>query len=504
MFWALKSEMAARYERAKNANPVPTDAQLRAYSERHPTATAALAGGQPDCLTIAGDVAQITVEGVLTPQPDWLAWFLYGNTAYSDIREALASAEMNPAVSRIEWTFASPGGMVDGFFETIAAIEASTKPSRVTASMACSAAYGLAAMAGPIEATSLGSEFGSVGVVRTYYADGPAAQELSIDVTSSAAPNKRPDATTPEGLAVVRSELDVQHELLVNAIARGRTRHGTATTPEDVNAKFGQGGSVFAEGARAAGMIDKVPAQSPGTPRRPAGSSQSGIRGDAVAMAELFGPKRPDETEDAYVERFAAFAVALTPNGRSTSKPANGSPARADAGDIMADALGLPPDPQHPEQIAASASMNARRSEYQKRLAEQLGMSPEAAAKCAFPEPPLERETLNVEVNLATLARASQRERAHGTDAGDRMADAMGLPPEPKGDWLAVAVESLVAHLKGSEQGVTSTTPRASAAALPALPARARRADGKDAGDLVADALGLPPDTNVPAMAGAL
>jgi ClpP class serine protease len=489
MFWALKAEMAARYERAVAANPVPSDAQLRAYSERR--ATAALAASQPECLTIAGDVAQITVDGLLTPQPDLWAWFVCGNTAYSDIRDALASAELNPVVQRIEWTIASPGGMVDGLFETLAAIESSTKPSNVRASMACSAAYALAAMAGKIEATSPASEFGSVGVVRTYYADGPAAQELSIDVTSTAAPNKRPDVTTPEGQATVRGELDVQHDLLVDAIARGRTRNGTATSPSDVNAKFGQGGSVFAEGARAAGMIDVVPPRSPQAARSSRAALPS-VRSDASALAELFGAKRDDETDDEYVERFAAFAAALTPSAaprREQRERAGG-----DAGDMMADAMGLPPDPARPD--AARAAVAAKRSEYHQLLAAQLGLSNQAASQLAFPDPPSERPVIALEFSVPAAAPTPTPTPAPTPgDAGDAMADAMGLPrdPENSGDRLATAIEALVSRFDGE----TSPTPQARGAQSGAMRAQQPhrpRADDKDAGDLMADAMGLPPD----------
>jgi ClpP class serine protease len=483
MFWLLNTDMAARYERARSAHPVPTDAQLRAYADARPNRAAALASGQPDCLAIAGDVAQITVDGLLTPQPDWLAWFLFGNTAYSEIREALAAAEMNPAVKRVEWAFSSPGGMVDGFFETIAAIESSGKPSSVRASMACSAAYGLAAMAGPIEATSPASEFGSVGIVRTYYADGPAAQELAIDVTSTAAPNKRPDVRTPEGQAVVRSELDVQHELLVDAIARGRSRSGSPTTANDVNAKFGRGGSVFAEGAKAAGMIDKVPPRTAQTSRSSKATLPS-IRTDAVALAELFGAKRDDETEDQYVERFAAFATALAPTSSNLKATAR---AKQDAGDLMAEAMGLPPDPTlaNPGQVATAA----KRREYHHLIAQQLGLSPQAAAHCVFPDAPEERSIIGIELSVPAPAPA-----ARGRDTGDALADALGLPPDPKadGDRLATAIETLVSRLDG--QSSSSTAPHIEQAAPTSAAKPSARPNGKDAGDLMAEAMGLPPD----------
>jgi len=73
-------------------------------------------------------------------------------------------------------------------------------------------------------------------------------------VTSTEAPDKRPDPTTAEGQDVIRAYLDAVHALFAEAIARGR-----GTTVADVNENFGRGAVFVAADAKKRGMIDKSP-----------------------------------------------------------------------------------------------------------------------------------------------------------------------------------------------------------------------------------------------------
>ncbi len=206
--------------------------------------------GVPSVLGVADGTATISIQGVLTKKPDFLA-FLFGggNTTYEDIQQSLAAANSDPAVKRVQLDIDSPGGSADGLFETIAAIEAFTKPISVVASQAESAAFALATAAGNIQAKSPASMFGSVGVVALIKID-----ENIVSIASTNAPNKRPDVTTDEGKAIIRTQLDAVHELFVAAIARGR-----GITPSTVNSDFGRGATVLAKEARRLNMIDKVP-----------------------------------------------------------------------------------------------------------------------------------------------------------------------------------------------------------------------------------------------------
>jgi ClpP class serine protease len=258
MAWFLKPEIAAALRAGRMSGYHPTLEERAHFEVAMREAYAKKDAERPRNMKVAGDVAELSVDGVLTEKPDCIAMlFGGGNTTYQSIREGLALADSDPSVKSIVLNISSPGGSVTGLFETLAAIEGTQKPIKVRSSLAASAAYGIAAMAGPIEATTPASEFGSIGVAAHIFVDDDA-----IDIASTEAPKKRPDVTTEEGVAAVREELDAMHELFVDAIARGRAAStGAKVTAADVNANFGRGGVLVAKQAKAAGMIDRISAQ---------------------------------------------------------------------------------------------------------------------------------------------------------------------------------------------------------------------------------------------------
>ena len=200
-------------------------------------------------LTMANGVATIEVRGVLTQSPDFMAMiFGGGNTTYPEFIGALQTAEADSGVNSIKINMHSPGGMVAGMFDAIEAMQAATKPIKVIASQATSAAFAIAAQADELVAASRAAEFGSIGIVTTR-----SVSASRIDITSTNAPNKRPDPTTVEGKAAIVEELDAVHDLFVEAIADGRE-----TSAEKINAEFGRGGTLLADSALKRGMIDAV------------------------------------------------------------------------------------------------------------------------------------------------------------------------------------------------------------------------------------------------------
>lgn len=213
-------------------------------------------GGLPDNVAVDGQTATIGVYGTLTEEPDCFAMlFGGGNTTYAAIRDGIAAAEADQNVKDVVFDIKSPGGTVDGLFETIAAIEGMTKPARVVTSQAASAAYAIAAAAGPIEAKSVGTGVGSIGVATRMRKD-PAI----VDIASKEAPNKRPDVATEEGRGVVQAQLDAVHELFADVIARGRARvTGEAIDVAHVNSEFGRGSVLLAGEAKKKKMIDAMP-----------------------------------------------------------------------------------------------------------------------------------------------------------------------------------------------------------------------------------------------------
>ncbi len=200
-------------------------------------------------LTVAGDKAEILVEGVLTERPSFFAFMTgRGQTSYPDIIAALAEAEADDSVSEIILRVNSPGGSVAGMFKAMDAVAATTKPTRAVVDMAASAAYGIASQADSIEAASDASQVGSIGIAFTGYMD---ADEVTI--TSSNAPDKRPDLSTEEGQAVVRAQLDEFENLFTSRIAAGR-----GVDQATVNADYGRGAVMLADSALRQGLIDSV------------------------------------------------------------------------------------------------------------------------------------------------------------------------------------------------------------------------------------------------------
>lgn len=241
MNWLLDKNSVPSFIRAYSDGFTPSAVQYEVFERE---------GGAKKLYTREGSTAVIPIHGVLTRSPDIFAWlFGGGNTTYGEIANALAQAENDDKVSDIVFDIDSPGGEFDGMFSALLAMRDASKPSTAFISgIAASAAYALACQADTIIASNIGVRVGSVGVVATYY-----VSENEVAVTSTAAPNKRPDVTTDEGKAAVREELDAMHQIFVDAIATARK-----TTAVDVNATFGQGSTVLANEAVKRGMIDSI------------------------------------------------------------------------------------------------------------------------------------------------------------------------------------------------------------------------------------------------------
>lgn len=258
----LIKETVAREIEALQRGFVPTAEQVDAFGK-----ALAAAPGMPTNLRIAGNDAEIVVEGVLTKRRElFYAYWGGGSCTYNDIRAALALAESDPTVKRAVLRVDSPGGQVAGLLETINAIEAFSKPIVARCTMACSAAYALAAACDRIEAENDASEFGCLGVAVTYLYW---ANETEVTLTNTDSPEKRPDPRTEEGRASIVRYLDATNEWFIKAIARGRE-----TKPEAVTENYGRGATLLAADAKRRGMIDGYVAQRQG-------SSSSGARAES-------------------------------------------------------------------------------------------------------------------------------------------------------------------------------------------------------------------------------
>lgn len=250
--WLLEETVLQTLEQAHKAGVKFSADELAQFEARVASRSAATSS---PLLTVSAGEAVIAVEGVITQKPDIFALlFGGGNTTYSEIVAAVTEADANPDVKQITLDIDSPGGQFDGLFDALDAIDGASKPSVArVGNLAASAAYAIASQADSIVATSRAARFGSIGVAASF----PVSDRV-VTISSTEAPNKRPDVSTPEGQAVVREQLDEMHELFVSQIADGR-----GTTVKAVNRDFGRGSTMLAEGALKNGMIDTIEAAAP-------------------------------------------------------------------------------------------------------------------------------------------------------------------------------------------------------------------------------------------------
>lgn len=245
--WLLIASIRQAMQTAYTAGVVPTVDQQLEYEARFSSDET---GQSSRILTIAGDKAEIAVQGVITQRPDFMAMlFGGGNVTYPEINAAIALAEQDDNVKELIFKIDSGGGHFAGLFDTLAAMQAAKKPiTAICANTCASAAFAIATQADTLLAANQAVRFGSVGVAVEMFVD-----DQVISITSDKAPKKRPDVSTDEGVAMVKEELNDLHAIFVDAIAEGRN-----TTVDKVNANFGQGATFLTDKALKAGMIDGI------------------------------------------------------------------------------------------------------------------------------------------------------------------------------------------------------------------------------------------------------
>ncbi len=245
--WLLEDETYRVMKSAQGLNLQPSAQQRVEYESR---CLAANSQSSARVLSIDADVAKIAVKGILTKEPNIISLLLGGgNTTYSEIISALSAAERDPRVQAIILDIDSSGGSIPGLFETIATVQAVSKPvTAVISDIGASSAFAIASQADRIVATNRAVRVGSVGIMVDV-----SVKQDKVTITSTEAPNKRPDVTSEAGKAIVREELDALHDLMVEAIAQGR-----GVTVKKVNTTFGKGGILLADEALKRGMIDEI------------------------------------------------------------------------------------------------------------------------------------------------------------------------------------------------------------------------------------------------------
>lgn len=241
--WALdETAFQSLMEMYKNPELVANTAKL---------ALERIQGGMSKPLFIEDGAAIIPVKGILEKEPQGgLTSLLFGGgSSYLEISAAIIEANENADVDRIILDVDSPGGAVNGMFNTAQVIKESAKPVIAEISgIAFSAAYTLISQAKEIRSSNEADRVGSIGTRVSMF-----TSENVIVVTSTNAPFKAPDPKTQEGIDAIKTELDMVANLMVKTIAEGRD-----TNPETVNRDFGKGMTLTSDIAIQRGMIDAI------------------------------------------------------------------------------------------------------------------------------------------------------------------------------------------------------------------------------------------------------
>lgn len=181
-----------------------------------------------------------------------------GGTSTERFGQRLQAALDDPQVGHILIDIDSPGGNVHGVPELAAQIRSASKPiTAVANATAASAAYWLGSQADEFVVTPSG-EVGSVGVFSAHSDLSGALEREGERITLISAGKYKVEGhpfapLSDEARDAIQSRVDEVYERFVDDVARGR-----GTTTKAVRVDFGEGRTVTADAALAAGMVDRV------------------------------------------------------------------------------------------------------------------------------------------------------------------------------------------------------------------------------------------------------
>jgi ClpP class serine protease len=272
-----------------------------------------LAGGHK-ALVVNG-IAMLPLIGPIFPRANVFTE-MSGATSLSILAHDYRTALANKDVRGIMLVIDSPGGQVSGTANFASMIAAGNRQKPTVAHVegsAASGAYWIASAAGriSIDRTAM---LGSIGVAVAIPKQVEPGQDgfITVEVVSSNAPNKRPDAATEEGIAEVRGMLDAVERIFIGDVARGR-----GVTTAKVVADFGRGGVLIGTAAVGAAMADKVESHQSAMNalqlliRSPASMQQFGAASQAASNRARLAAFAPSETDR--ISRNKARLAALRP-----------------------------------------------------------------------------------------------------------------------------------------------------------------------------------------------
>lgn len=302
--WALQEEKleAVRAFLERRSEGQLTEEEIRA----------AIGGAAParrDPSTGNG-VAVLPLFGVISHRMGSLT-SISGGTSTEAFTKAFRAALDNPDVGTIVLDVDSPGGAVSGVPELAREIAQARRKKRVVAvanSLMASAAYWIGSAADEVIATP-SAMVGSIGVYNLHVDRSQAQERAGIRTTIVRAGRFKAEGNPYEPLseearAALQDQVDDYYAAFIQDVARNR-----GASLEDVQTGYGEGRTLTAARARAAGLVDRIatldeilaelgiePSRLRGTQNRIASAASSGGEPDASTHTPEPAPEAREST----------------------------------------------------------------------------------------------------------------------------------------------------------------------------------------------------------------
>jgi signal peptide peptidase SppA len=207
----------------------------------------------------ANAVAVLPIHGVLAPRMNALS-DISGGATYEEASLALRDIMAKPEVGTIVLDIDSPGGSVLGASEFARELLKARATKKIIAQAhyeMCSAAYWIGACATEVVAAP-SAMVGSIGVYSLHEDLSKALEQMGVKLTYIAAGKFKVDGNEAEPLSDsarkrLQGLVDAHYARFVGDVAKGR-----GVVESDVRGGFGEGTSLTADEAVAAGLVDRI------------------------------------------------------------------------------------------------------------------------------------------------------------------------------------------------------------------------------------------------------
>jgi signal peptide peptidase SppA len=265
-------------------------------------------------VTKGAGVAVIPLRGVITPRASLFSMLFGGGGGLESFRESFRAALDDDEVSSILIDVDSPGGSVSLVAETAAEVLGARGVKPIVAianTMAASAAYHIASAADELVITPSGFA-GSIGVYIVHDDLSKLNEDIGILPTYISAGKYKVDGNQDEPLSdsareALQADVDDFYDVFVAAVAEGR-----GVSEAAVRKGYGEGRTLTAPRALAAGLVDRIATYEQTVTRLLAGDTAPNRGTAARAVHIAAAAARAAEMQMSAAERDAA-AAALPP-----------------------------------------------------------------------------------------------------------------------------------------------------------------------------------------------